>query len=102
MLRPELCDYSDAYILVIGNITAVKKAFAANDFEAPNNTVANTKATNTANNNLSGEKKLVFKNNAPFINCISKINSIKIDNAEVEFSRIVIEINQIMIQMTMK
>ena len=27
-------------------------------------------------------KKLVFKNNAPFINCISKINGIKIDNAE--------------------
>ena len=27
-------------------------------------------------------KKLVFKNNAPFINCISKINDIKIDNAE--------------------
>ena len=28
------------------------------------------------------KKNLVFKNNAPFINCISKINSIKIDNAE--------------------
>ena len=27
-------------------------------------------------------KKLVFKNNAPFINCISKTNGIKIDNAE--------------------
>ena len=27
-------------------------------------------------------KKLVFKNNAPFINCISKINGVKIDNAE--------------------
>ena len=25
---------------------------------------------------------MVFKNNAPFINCIFKINSIKIDNAE--------------------
>ena len=25
---------------------------------------------------------MVFKNNAPFINCISKINGIKIDNAE--------------------
>ena len=25
---------------------------------------------------------LVFKNNAPFINCISKINGVKIDNAE--------------------
>ena len=26
---------------------------------------------------------MVFKNNAPFINCISKINGIKIDNADV-------------------
>ena len=25
---------------------------------------------------------MIFKNNAPFINCISKINGIKIDNAE--------------------
>ena len=28
------------------------------------------------------EKKKVFKNNAPFINCISKVNGVKIDNAE--------------------
>ena len=28
------------------------------------------------------KKKLFFLKNAPFINCISKINSIKIDNAE--------------------
>ena len=27
-------------------------------------------------------KNLSFKNNAPFINCITKINGIKIDNAE--------------------
>ena len=27
-------------------------------------------------------KSVAFKNNAPFINCISKINGIKIDNAE--------------------
>ena len=27
-------------------------------------------------------KNLAFKNNAPFINCISKINCVKIDNAE--------------------
>ena len=27
-------------------------------------------------------KNLAFKNNAPFINCIAKINGIKIDNAE--------------------
>ena len=54
MLRSDLCDYSDAYILVTGNITVVKKTFTANDFEAPNNTVANANATNTANNNISG------------------------------------------------
>ena len=34
------------------------------------------------NNNEFGEKKLLFKNNAPFISCISKINGIKIDDAE--------------------
>ena len=28
------------------------------------------------------KKKLVFKSNAPFINCISKINGAQIDNAE--------------------
>ena len=28
------------------------------------------------------KRKMVFKNNASFINCISKINGIKIDNAE--------------------
>ena len=59
-----------------------KKIFTAADFEAPNNTVANATATNNANNNAFGEKKLVFKNNASFINCISKINGMKIDNAE--------------------
>ena len=31
---------------------------------------------------MSLTKKLVFKYNPPFINCISKINGIKIDNAE--------------------
>ena len=29
------------------------------------------------------KKSVAFKNNAPFINCISKINSVQIDNAEV-------------------
>ena len=31
---------------------------------------------------LQKEIEVTFKNNAPFINCISKINDIKIDNAE--------------------
>ena len=59
-----------------------KKTFTANDFEAPNNTADNATATNTANDNAFGEKKLVFKNNAPFINFISKINGVQIDKAE--------------------
>ena len=82
MLRSDLCDFSDAYIVVKGTITVTKKTFTANDFDASNNTAANATSTNTANDNASGEKKLVFENNAPFINCISKINGVKIDNAE--------------------
>ena len=82
MLRSDLCDFSDAYIVVKGNITVTKKTFTADDIDAPNNTAANVTATNNANNNAFGEKKLVFKNNAPFINCVSKINGVKIDNAE--------------------
>ena len=62
MLRSSLCDYSDAYILVKGNITV-------------NNTAAAAAAANNAN------KKVIFKNCAPFTNCISKINNTKIDNA---------------------
>ena len=82
MLRSDLCDFSDAYIVVKGNITVTIKTFTADDIDAPNNTAANVTATNTANNNAFGDKKLVFKNNALFINYISKINGVKIENAE--------------------
>ena len=60
MLRSSLCDYSDAYILVKGNITV--------------NNTADGAATNNTN------KKVIFKNCAPFTNCISKINNAQIDN----------------------
>ena len=82
MLRSDLCDFSDAYIVVKGTIIVTKKTFTANDFDAPNNTADTATTTNTGNDNAFGEKKLVFKNNALFINCISKINGVKIDNAE--------------------
>ena len=59
MLTSDLCDYSDAYIVVKGDITL--------------------EGDNDAN---KGNKNLAFKNNAPFINYISKINGAKIDNAE--------------------
>ena len=61
MLRSNLCDFNDAYIIVKGNITVFKKTLTANDFEAPNNTETNATATNTSNNNIFGEKKLIFK-----------------------------------------
>ena len=63
MLISSLCDYSDGYILVKGNIT-----------------VNNTAAIGAAANNTN--KKVIFKNCAPFTNCISKINNTQIDNAE--------------------
>ena len=58
MLRSDLCDFSDAYIVVMGDITV------------------------TNPNNAKRNKVVAFKNNALFINCISKINGIKTDNAE--------------------
>ena len=62
MPRSSLCDYSDAYILVKRNISINNAGTAAA----------------SANTN----KKVIFKNCAPFTNCINKINNIQIDNAE--------------------
>ena len=62
MLRSDLCDFSDAYIVVKGNITL-------------------TKAANRDFIDLR-DSFLALKNNAPFTNCISKINNVLIDNAE--------------------
>ena len=59
MLRSDLCGFNDVYTVVKGDIT----------LEGDND-------VNKRNKNLA------FKNNAPFINCISKINGIKLDNAE--------------------
>ena len=58
MLQSDLGDYSDAYIVVKGTITVVRP------------------------NNNAYDKKLTFKNNAPFISCISQINNTLIGNAE--------------------
>ena len=55
MLRYSLCDYSDAYILVKGNISVSNTAVAA--------------AADPNNRN----KKAIFKNCAPFTNSIGKI-----------------------------
>ena len=63
MLRSSLCDYSDTYILVKGN-----------------KTVYNTSSNDAAANNTN--KKVIFKNCAPFTDCISKINNTQVDNAK--------------------
>ena len=59
IIKSDLCDISDADLVVEEDITL--------------------EGDNDANKR---NKYLAFKTNAPFINCISKINSIKIDNAE--------------------
>ena len=46
-------------------------------------TVLKRDITVEGNNNANKRNKnLAFKNNAPFINCITKVNGIKIDSAE--------------------
>ena len=63
MRKSSLCDYSDAYILLKGTIT-----------------VADTSAAGASANNTN--KKVIFKNCAPFTNCISEINNTQVDNAK--------------------
>ena len=58
VLRSDLYDYSDAYIVVEGKITVTNPDDDAYD------------------------KILAFKNHAPFNSCITKINNTLIDNAE--------------------
>ena len=63
MLKPSLCDYSDAYILAKGTIA-----------------VNNTAAANADANNTN--KKVIFKNCTPFTNCINEINNTQVDNGK--------------------
>ena len=65
MLRSDSCDFNDAYIAVKQDINV----------GAPNNAKKKKKKKRK-------KEAVAFKNNAPFINCISKINGLKIDNAE--------------------
>ena len=58
MLRSDMCDYNDAYIVVTDKITV------------------------TNSNNNAFDKKLALKNNAPFFSCITKINGTLVENAE--------------------
>ena len=59
MLRSDLCDYADAYILIRGTIT-----------------VAGNHPRDRQN------RPVILKNNAPFISCITRINGELIEDAD--------------------
>ena len=63
MLRSGLCDYADAYILVNGTITVTAAAGANNIRDKKN-------------------RKLILKNNAPFVSRITRINGELIEDAD--------------------
>ena len=71
MFKSTLCYYSDSYILVKGNIKV-------------NNTGTVSAPTNR-------NKKVIFKNCAPFTDCINQINNTLVDNAK--YIDIVINVN---------
>ena len=61
MLRSDLCDYSDTYIVVKGTVNHLAAA---------------------VNEDYKAGQDIAFKNNTPFRSSISIINSTLIDNAE--------------------
>ena len=63
MITSNLCDYRNSYILVKRTII-----------------VLNTAAAGAAVSNTN--KKVIFKNCAPFIDCITEINNIQTDEAQ--------------------
>ena len=66
MLKSNLCDYSDGYILVKGTITVT----------APG-------ANNDANNIRDKRNRpVILTNNAPFVSCITRINGELIEDAD--------------------
>ena len=66
MLRSNLCDYFDAYILVKGTLTVM----------APG-------VNNNANNRRDKRNRpVILKNNAPFVSFITRINGESIEDAD--------------------
>ena len=74
ILKSSLYDYNDAYVLVKGAITV------------------NFTAAADANAN-NADKKVIFKNCAPFTNCIIEINNTQVNNLLITFTNCIIEIN---------
>ena len=65
MLKSSLCDYSDAYILVKGTITITEAG-----------------ADVAARQADERDKRVAFKNCAPFTNCKSETNNTQKDNVK--------------------
>ena len=65
MTSSNLCDYSDAYILVSGTITITTES-----------------ADDAAKRLDERSKGVIFKNYVPFTECISNVNNTQIDNAK--------------------
>ena len=63
IISSNLCNYRDEYIFVKGTLT-----------------VPNTETSGAAVNNTN--KNVIFKNCAPFTNCVTKINNTQEDNAQ--------------------
>ena len=63
MLRSDLCEYADAYIYSCGTITVTAAAGANNIRDKKN-------------------RKLILKNNAPFVSCITRINGELTEDAD--------------------
>ena len=69
MLKSSLCDYSDAYILLSRTIT-----------------ITGEKDYTAARQADERNEEIIFKNCAPFTNCISKINNTQVDNEKFNFN----------------
>ena len=74
MLRSNLCDYSDAYLLVKGTIT-----ITGNAGPPAGKTEAQLLAAKQADER---DKGVIFKNCVPYTKCISRINNTDIHNAK--------------------
>ena len=64
-IESNLCDYSDAYILVIGNVIVKRR-----------------NAADTVDIALGAIARVVFKNCAPFENCRTEINETFVDETD--------------------
>ena len=65
MIRSDLCDYSGTYILASGTIT-----------------ITGAGADDAAKQADERNEGVIFKNCAPFIDCISEINNTQVNNAK--------------------